>query len=172
MMTPGSDPIVSFYRGGRDSAGRTLAEILAWDDDRLEAVHDYIQWVFPTRQPSGVNPDAPLVSDRTAEAFATDPALRDALLRALDRMLTFYGCRRNGARIEMDPARFLERARTWLRPGNHNHLRLTRIMQSLSALGLPDEARGLQRCLLEDVADGPGGGLVTGRTRQFWKTAV
>lgn len=184
MAAPGSDPVVRFYRGGRDAAGRTLAEILGWDDGGLEAVHDYIQWVFPTRQPSGVNPDAPLITDGTAGAFEADPALRDALLRALDRMLAFYGLRRlhgaacpdhrrrAGTRIEMDAARFLERAGTWLYPGNHNHLRLTRIMQSLSALGLPDEARALRHCLLADVAEGPGAGLVTQRTLQFWKTAV
>ena len=53
-----TDPVVSFYAGGRDSQGRTLAEILAWGDDELEAVHDYIQWMFPTSRPSGVNPDA------------------------------------------------------------------------------------------------------------------
>ena len=62
MAAPGSDRLVNFHRGGRDSEGRTLPGILAWDDDRLEAVHDYIQWVFPTRRPSGVNAAAPLVS--------------------------------------------------------------------------------------------------------------
>jgi hypothetical protein len=50
--------------------------------------------------------------------------------------------------IAMDEARFLERSRNWLRPGNHNHLRLTRIMQSLWILGLRAEAKALQRCLL------------------------
>ena len=59
------DPIIAFYSGAEDSARRTLAEILQWDDDRLEMVHDYIQWVFPTRQPSGVNPLAPTVTDDT-----------------------------------------------------------------------------------------------------------
>jgi hypothetical protein len=176
MAGPGSDPIVEFYRGGRDSEERTLAGILAWDDARLEAVHDYIQWVFPTRRPSGVNAEAPLVTRQTAEAFASDPALRDCLRCALDRLLAFYGLRRrdlsDGGRIEIDGARFQTRAPVWLHPGNHNHLRLTRIMQSLSELGLPYEATALQRCLLEDVATGPGAGLVTGRTLEFWNTAV
>ena len=177
MMTgPSSDRVVGFYRGGRDEAGRTLSNILSWDDDRLEAVHDYIQWVFPTRRPSGVNAAAPLVTQSTVEAFASDPALRGGLRRALDRLLAFYGLRRldagDAGRIEIDPARFETRRRVWLHPGNHNHLRLTRIMQSLSELGLPEEAGALQRCLLEDVAPGPGEGLVTGRTLEFWRAAV
>lgn len=145
------DPIVAFYRGGPDTAGRTLAQILAWDDERLEMVHDYIQWLFPLRQPSGVNPFAPLVSGETIDAFARDAALRRRLSLALDRMLAFYGLQRRAARIEIDPDRFPMRSRVWLHSGNHNHLRLTRIMQSLATLGLRDDALALQRCLLEDV---------------------
>ena len=102
MVTAGSDSIVQFYSGGRDAAGRTLDEILAADDEWLESVHDYIQWLFPTRQPSGVNPLAPLVNDATIAAFRRDAALRERLRRAFNRMLTFYGLRWNVDRVEID----------------------------------------------------------------------
>jgi hypothetical protein len=171
MPAEGSDPIVEFYSGGRDPAGRTLEEILAWDDERLEAVHDYIQWLFPTRQPSGVNPFAPLVTGDTVRAFTADESLRHGLHRALDRMLAFYGLRRRADRIEIDAARFAGRARTWLTPNNHNHLRLTRIIDSLSALGLREDALALKQSLLEDVCAGPGVGRVTARTIEFWAAA-
>lgn len=172
MSAEASDAIVAFYSGGRDAAGRTLEEILAWDDDRLEAVHDYIQWLFPTKQPSGVNPLAPLVTADTVRAFARDESLRTRLRHALDRMLAFYGLRRQGARIDIDATRFPARASTWLHPGNHNHLRLTRIMDSLAALGLRDDALALERCLLDEVCAGPGAGRVTERTMEFWRRAV
>ena len=172
-----TDPIVAFYSGGRDSEGRTLREILAWNDGALEAVHDYIQWVFPTRQPSGVNPSAPLVTIDTSRAFASNADLREGLRDAFARMLSFYGLRRTlddsgSARIEVDDARIGGRAPTWLHPNNHNHLRLTRIMQSLAALGLRDEARALQRCLLHDVAEGPGADRIATGTLGFWRDAV
>jgi hypothetical protein len=166
------DSIVQFFSGGRDAEGRTLAELLSWDDSRLEQVHDYIQWMFPTRQPSGVNPFAPLVSDSTIRAFAADPALRARLTSAFERMLTFYGLRRTHDRVEPDGARFAGRAAVWLTPGNHNHLRLTRIMESLATLGLRPEALALQRCLLEDVCAAAGAGRVSGRTVEFWRRAV
>jgi len=169
MPRTGSDPIVAFYSGGRDAEGRTLDQILAWDNGRLEAVHDYIQWVFPTSQPSGVNPLAPLVTGATIRAFEEDAALRARLRGAFDRMLVFYGLRWNGDRVEIDAQRFPDRARVWLHPGNHNHLRLTRIMQSLAALGLRPEALALQRCLLEDVCTGPGASRVSPRTLEFWR---
>ena len=166
------DAAVSFYSGGPDDAGRTLAEIVAWDNDRLEAVHDYIQWVFPTRQRSGVNPSAPLITDATVGAFEQDTALRDRLRQSLDRMLVFYGLAWSGDRIVIDGARFPARARVWLRPWNHNHLRLTRILDSLATLGLTAEAQALQRCLLDDICKGPGAGAVSAETADFWRLAV
>ena len=75
-----SDPIVSFYSGGLDDRGRRLDEILGWSDERLESVHDYIQWVFPTTTASGVNPHAPLVTSATVVEFAA-PDMRDHSFR-------------------------------------------------------------------------------------------
>jgi hypothetical protein len=170
MTDVGSDRIVMFYSGGRDAGGRTLAEILAWSDERLERVHDYVQWVFPTRQPSGVNPFAPLVTEATVRAFAADPSLGDRLRASLDRMLAFYGLRRSGGRIEIDGPRFAARSVNWLHPGNHNHLRLTRIIDSLASLGLADDAAALRRCLVEDVAP-RASGRITARTLEFWRRA-
>ncbi|HTM26961.1 MAG TPA: opioid growth factor receptor-related protein [Vicinamibacterales bacterium] len=171
MPVSGSDPIVAFFSGGRDIEGRTLDQILGWDDHRLEGVHDYIQWLFPTRQPSGVNPSAPLVTDATAGAFERTDALRASLRRAFDRMLAFYGLRWNDGRVEIDEGRFPVRGRVWLHAGNHNHLRLTRIIDSLAALDLRAEARALQRCLIDDVAANAGPGHITPGTVQFWRRA-
>ena len=94
LMARPADPVVAFYSGGADHRGRTLSGILDWPDDRLESVHDYIQWVFPTEAPSGVNPFAPLVTRETKQAFTDRPDLRDRLRLALDRLLAFYGLRR------------------------------------------------------------------------------
>lgn len=170
-MAANRDAIVSFYSGGPDTAGRTLAAILAWDDERLETVHDYIQWLFPTRQPSGVNPFAPLVTGATIAAFEHDPGLRDRLRDAFERMLVFYGLTHRADRVATDPSRFPARSRVWLNPGNHNHLRLTRILESVATLGLREEATALQRCLLEDIAIGHADS-VSPRTLSFWRRVL
>ena len=171
-----ADRVAAFYSGGADDRGRRLETIWKWPDSELERVHDFIQWVFPTGQPSGVNPSAPLVTRETRERFREELVLQDNLRRSLDRLLAFYGLRRRAwepaARVEIDPERFERRAAGWLEPGNHNHLRLTRIMQSLACLGLAAEARALQRCLLEDIAPGPGRGRITSDTLRFWSSAV
>ena len=77
MSSPPSHPLVAFYRdGAQDDRGRTLNEILAWPDDRLEAVHDFIQWLFPLPERSGANPGAPTLDAATIEAFHATPAMR------------------------------------------------------------------------------------------------
>jgi len=77
-----------------------------------------------------------------------------------------------GVRVEIDAARFADRAELWLRPNNHNHLRLTRIIQSLATLGLVEDARALQRCLVDDIAGGPTADRVSAATVRFWRTAL
>src|SRR5262245_840829 len=69
--------LVDFYRGaGTDTGGRQLAEIWAWGDDDLEAVHDFIQWLFPLPEPSRFNPDAPRLTEADIATFRGDPLLQ------------------------------------------------------------------------------------------------
>jgi hypothetical protein len=171
------DQVVAFYSGGKDDAGRTREEILGWTDRDLEVTHDFIQWLFPTRQRSGINPSAPLVTEETVRVFGSRPELRVRLRESLDRMLTFYGLRRcesPGGEVEVtiDPVRYPARSAEWLRVHDHNHLRLTRIMQSLAALGLDAEARALQQCLLNDVYDGPGSARISRETYEYWLSPI
>jgi len=60
-------PILRYYEGqAPDDRGRYLSEIQEWPDDRLEAVHDFIQWMFPLAERSGANPEAPILDDDIA----------------------------------------------------------------------------------------------------------
>jgi hypothetical protein len=164
--------IVDFYRGlVPDYRGRWLQDIWQWDHDRLEYSHSYIQVLFPNREPSMVQPWAPVVDDLTAAAFREDPALRGALDRSLDLMLAFYGLARDevsGAIVRAGT--FAERARNWLRPYNHNHLRLTRILHSLTELALPERARALLDCLTDICRQWPD--VIGGETYAYWHDAV
>ena len=64
----------------------TLDKALRWSDRTLEYRHDYVQHWFPLPEPSPVNPDAPVITKETRDAFMNRPELRDNLRRAWLRM--------------------------------------------------------------------------------------
>jgi hypothetical protein len=174
-MTRSDDALLRFHRlEGPDARGRTLSEIWTWDASRLEGVHDYIQWLFPLAEPSAFNPDAPLLTEATIEAFRSDASLRDRLLRSLTLMLEFYGLALASGndgelRIGRGPA-FASTSRGWLQAGDHNHLRLTRILTSLRLLGLEDHARALYECLVTIARDHPS--AISATTLAYWRRAA
>ncbi|HEX4007625.1 MAG TPA: opioid growth factor receptor-related protein [Acidobacteriaceae bacterium] len=174
MTKATADLLISFYRdGARDYSGRTHAEIVAWDDERLEGVHDFIQWLFPLPERSSVNPWAPVIEAAVVAAFNESPEMRERLLAAFDRMLRFYGLKRD---TRGDTARivrgrnFAERADKWLWPNNHNHLRITRILRSVRLLGLRAESAALFRALDRINREFPG--RITESTGEFWQDAA
>src|SRR3954471_23369498 len=96
--------LTDFYRGfGTDAEGRTLGEVWSFDDDRLKDVHDFIQWLFPLREPSRFNPSAPLLTDADVAEFRSDPELRENLLRSFEVFLAFLGLRLADGRVDRAP---------------------------------------------------------------------
>lgn len=166
--------LLRFYRGdGLDSEGRRFDEILGWDDRLLEGVHDYIQWLFPLDEPSAFNMDAPLVTPADRHAFASDAALAGNIKRAFLRMLAFYGFRlvesSGGASVERADT-WPSRSRTWLHPNNHNFLRQTRIVKSLTLVGQPGLARAFGEALLKEHERAPA--AIGSTTAGYWKDAL
>ncbi len=116
-----ANPLIAFYLGeAADSEGRCLRDLRGWDAHRLEGVHDYIQWFFPTRQRSQFNASAPTLDDATIHAFRTDDRLRAALLDSFRQMLAFYGFRlreANGTPVIETAADWNARQREWFPRG-------------------------------------------------------
>jgi hypothetical protein len=144
--------IIGFYSGTEpDHCGRYLHEIQQWADDQLEAVHDYIQWLFPLPEPSKFNAAAPILTRESMQEFRRSPELQQKLRVSFRRMMNFYGLEvRSGEQLTVTRApNFAAKATVWLSPGNHNHLRITRILRCLSLLGLEAEAKAFLECLAE-----------------------
>ena len=139
--------LVLFYQNqALDDMGRSLEEIWLWDDDRLELVHDFIQWLFPLRERSGANPSAPVLSSEDIEIFRSDPVIQRNLNTSLERLLLFYGLDAHASDHKKDLVNskiFLSKSRNWITPANHNYLRLTRILLCLNIVGLRDRAQHL-----------------------------
>lgn len=151
MAAPGA--ITAFLEGeGPDARGRTLFDVLAMDNVALEQTHDYIQWLFPLREPSGAMPDAPVLTDAEVEAIRDSGMAQIALAAATDRMDVFY-------RATHD----------WLMPNDHNHLRITRIIRSLRLLVGDADADAFKAAILSRVETTRA--PVSARSRGYWATA-
>jgi len=139
--------IEEFYRGMTpDGSGRLIEEVWQMSHAELERTHDYIQWLFPTWVRSKFVPDAPVLDLEIREAFLNDEELRSRLLLSLDLMLKFFGLERRDEVIRRSPE-FDDLRDHWLTVGNHNQLRLTRIMLSLWTLGFEPVVQSLHQCL-------------------------
>lgn len=162
--------LVHFYRGeSRDGEGRFLEEILSWNDEELEEVHNFVQWLFPLPEPSRFNPDAPLLSDEDMAAFRTDALLRDNLRKSFQRILSFLGLTLADGKVVAGPNFSTRLPEVWATP-NHNWLRITRILRSLTLLGLRSEAMALFEFL--DTAYSSRRFPITAETFDYWEKAV
>jgi hypothetical protein len=167
--------ILGFYLGQQpDSQNRAIEDIWSWDYEKLECVHNYIQWLFPLREKSRFNSSAPTLNDEVIQAFRTSEELRNRLVHSFNVMLDFYGlecCKGENAEIVIAKSdEYLSRKREWIEQFNHNYLRLTRILTSLTELGLKNYALALFKCLDEIYHEEKESiGL---KTYTYWKNAV
>jgi hypothetical protein len=161
--------LLDFYRGvGTDSEGRTLAQLWAYSEAKLETTHDFIQWLFPLREPSRFNPDAPLLTDSDIVEFRNDPRLKESLRRSLDVFLAFVGLRFEGDHV-VEAKDFDRKQVIWRHP-NHNWLRITRVLASTRLLGLKEESRAFY-ALLENLRGRSDSGI-TDDTFEYWRNAA
>lgn len=166
---PEESALIKFFRGeGMDHAGRTLEGILALDDFWLEHTHDYLQWLFPIPEPSQYNARVPVLTQDDIAWFRTDRYLRTQQIRALDRMLAFYGLERSEDGIVALPGLNMKN-HIWLKPAGHNHLRLTRIIRSLQYCSQPELALRLQSAVIEL---GQSVGQVSEKSLSYWRRAT
>jgi hypothetical protein len=147
--------LLEFYLDqGTDSRGRMLREILAWEDPaEWERCHDFIQWVFPLPEPSRFNPNAPLLDEDTLEAFRSSSHIQV-----------------NIAKAYVFAQRFLwNKGVTWLQPGDHNHLRITRIIRFLNLTGNKMAANHVYKQVVQLAKTEPE--AVSDFTLEFWRQA-
>jgi hypothetical protein len=147
-------PTVSFLTGeGRDHRGRSIDDVLGFDDSRLERHHDYIQWLFPLPEASRFNVGAPVLTPDALAELRTSPVAKGNLSRARDRMLCFY---RNNDH--------------WLTGFDHNHLRITRIIRCLALVLGRKEARAFYDEILALVE--AAGNPVNVQSLGYWREAA
>ncbi|MDR1389233.1 MAG: hypothetical protein LBJ31_04590 [Treponema sp.] len=165
--------IVDFYSGiSTDTEGRTIHDIFKFNYEQLETIHDYIQWLFPLKEKSNFNDNAPLLTSGDIQVFRSDDVIKANVNKALRMMLDFYGFNMatNDANIKIAKnENYEERAKNWITPFNHNYLRITRILKFLTLAGMKNYAAAFFGAL-ENVYT--GNKKTIGRTTfAYWKNA-
>ncbi|XP_068118994.1 opioid growth factor receptor-like protein 1 [Hyperolius riggenbachi] len=101
----------------------------------LETKHDYIQWLFPLREP-GLNAYAKPLTKDEIQMMKNDPEVMKRFLKSYILMLEFYGI----TLVDKETGK-VNRAENWeerfhnLNTYTHNNLRITRILKCLGEFG-------------------------------------
>lgn len=144
------EEILKFLRGElANIRGITLTEMQDFPFGKKEKQHDYIQWMFPTKDISEQQEGAggPAINDDFIAKLNKDVVAIENAKKSFSRMLYFYGLQYDGTTISKSNT-FEDRASKWC-PGNynHNHSRITRILESLKHFGLKKESAAFFDCL-------------------------
>jgi hypothetical protein len=169
--------ILSFYNNEvAHPKGFTAEYVWGWDDSVLEKEHTYIQWLFPLSVPSQSILTSPVITPAEVSRFRSDPGLQDKVKRSFQLMMRFYGFEvrvqpsPNGSASVLPGPDFQYKRDTWLRPENHNFKRITRILASLTLLGLAEHAQAFHRALLVVSREYPN--IIGRQTLFFWSSAL
>ena len=140
------------YNPGVDFKGRTLQDVWNFSDNEIEDQHDFIQMIFPLDQPSNVVFHGIYLDDREViENLRKNPSVQSNMMKSANWFLSF-----------------LNRTNHWKVPNNHNHLRITRIIQSLRLLVSDKEADAFYVSVMAMLADN---NHINATSLQYWKKA-
>jgi len=137
---------------GVDFKGRTLQDIWNFSYNEIENQHDFIQMIFPLDQPSNAVFHGIYLDDREViENLRKNPSVQSNMMKSANWFLSF-----------------LNRTNHWKASNDHNHLRITRIIQSLRLLVSDKEADAFYVSVMAMLADN---NHINAISLQYWKKA-
>lgn len=115
---PDTKIILDFFEGRlRNSEGVTITDVHEFTDFELETDHLFIQWLFPNRRASRVNPEAPLLTSNAVLAVQASEIATRNFEKSVEVMKGFY-----------------DRNDHWLAYEDHNHLRISRMIEAIASI--------------------------------------
>ncbi len=136
----------------KDFKGRFLEEIWNFSDQEIESTHDFIQIVFPLNKASrSVFHGHYLDSANLIKNIKQNTKIKENIIKSSEWFLSF-----------------LKRNNYWNRKHNHNHLRITRVIESLRLLVSDKEANKFYQSVLELVESN---NVINKITLDFWKNS-
>ena len=106
-------------------------EVVCFSNNDLEWHHNFIQWIYPTLQPSGACQNAPTIDEHFAEQLCADKCALKNFCKSCQRYLNYmnFDCDGNSHIIDST------RNELFYELPYHNYLRFTRMLDSLNQTG-------------------------------------
>ena len=144
--------LLFFLHESSDFKGRKLKDIWSFDDKKIESTHDFIQILFPLNKKSGSSFHGFYLDDESKVLeLQSNLEAKNNIIKSAG---WFYG--------------FLERNKYWNRAYDHNHLRITRVIECLRLLVSDDEANKFRQDVLALIDDNP---KINQTSLNFWNNA-
>tara|TARA_B110000977_G_scaffold123827_1_gene158774 strand:+ start:1013 stop:1456 length:444 start_codon:yes stop_codon:yes gene_type:complete len=145
--------LIAFLKNeATDFKGRSLSDIWAYDDSQIEANHDFIQLLFPLNKASQHSFHGIYLNDDAQVAeIKNNKAIQANILTSVNWFLMF-----------------LKRVDYWRVGYNHNHLRITRIIECLRLLIDDNEADKFYENILTILGSDI---KINEKTFKFWAEA-
>ena len=139
-------------------------DIVNFTDDDMERYHDFIQWIFPTSQPSRFYFKAPTIDEHFAVMLHRNPCALQNYCKSCRRYLQYmdFDCSGDGN------IHTYRGDRPFYGLPYHNFLRMTRMLQSLRETGHPQCSANLftqMMTILRATPDHP----VSNTTIAYWQ---
>lgn len=162
--------IVEFLEGkNKDPYGRYLSDIWQFNSFYLEHIHNYIQWIFPSNEPClEFRVKIPILTEQDFEKIQKSELAQQNLLRSFEMMLHFWGLKYENGKIIAQDDLSVEK-HIWLKSSDHNQLRITRVIKSLSLLGQKELAKLFQQAV---ISIGREKGKIEEKTFIYWQQAI
>jgi len=94
-LTPESQLIGFHLKGHRTPQGLAANDMLQFGDIEIEESHAWVQWVFPSPEPSQFNKTAPTLTWQEAVTLASDAKFIERLESSTARYLVILGPQRS-----------------------------------------------------------------------------
>jgi len=121
---------------GTDDAGRSIDQVLDFDDALWERTHDFIQWLFPLKEASRSVRNAPVLTDVQIKQIRESETIQANIQRSVLRY-----------------KEFLASTTKWRSGYDHNHLRISRVIKSLRLLVSDEAANGFKYWVAGQLGD-------------------
>lgn len=151
--------LFEFYEGNAlNTEGKSFDDMIKSSNKELEDSHKFVQWLFPLKEKSNHNKNAPILDEETIEVMKNSPKCMGNLEVAVIRFIYF-----------LNPEDSKEKPH-WITPHNHNYLRITRIIKCCYLLGNISMAKIMYWMGMGNYHNYPSD--IGANTVSFWADAI